>query len=128
MNSNLSNNLKYSGKLLIIFFIIFIILKFVVNFKIYEALLLALIITISILIIENIIYINYEASDPLNCDQCKISQVSENSNEEIPLQEIEKFGIMDSLGNIGSTINSSIKEVENTVKKATPRENKVVLI
>ena len=74
MSSNdLISNLKYYGKFLVIIVVIFILLKFIMNLKIYESLLLALIITVSILIVENLIYINDIASDPLNCDQCKVN-------------------------------------------------------
>ena len=82
ISNNLADNFKYWGKILIVIIVVFLILKFVVNLKIYEAVLLALIICISILIIENLIYINNIASDPLNCDQCKISISS--LSEKIP--------------------------------------------
>ena len=78
ISSDFINNLKYYGKFFIIIIIIFILLKFVVSLKIYESVLLALIIGVSILIIENLIYVNNIASDPLNCDQCKISTVETN--------------------------------------------------
>jgi len=81
MNStDLIQNLKYYGKFLSIIVIVFLLLKFVINLKLYESLLLALIITVSILIIENIIYINDIASDPLNCDQCKVNIVEINED------------------------------------------------
>jgi hypothetical protein len=83
MNSNdFILNLKYYGKFIAIIVIIFLLLKFVMNIKFYEALLLSLIITVSILIIENIIYINDIASDPLNCDQCKVNivEINEDTN------------------------------------------------
>lgn len=67
------SNLKYYGKFLAIIIIIFLLLKFVMSIKTYDALLLSLIITVSILIVENLIYINDAALDPLNCDQCKVT-------------------------------------------------------
>lgn len=86
MNSNdLTSNIKYYGKFLLIIIIVFLILKLIVNLKIYEALLLSLIITISMLIIENIIYINDIAIDPLNCEQCKVNigEINKNDNNTI---------------------------------------------
>lgn len=81
MNSNdLISHLKYYGKFLAIIVIIFLLLKLVMNLRLYEALLLSLIITVSILIIENIVQINDIASDPLNCSQCKISSVEINED------------------------------------------------
>ena len=47
--------------------------QFIIDLKPYEAILLAGIIAVSILIIENIFYINNKVLDPLNCDQCKIN-------------------------------------------------------
>ena len=77
------NNLKYYSKFVFILLVVFLLLKFIINIKIYEALLLACIITVSILIIENIIFINNQASDPLNCNQCKISKVESDEINEI---------------------------------------------
>ena len=81
MNSNsLIQNFKYYGKFLIIILVTFLLLKFIINLKLYEAILLALIITVSILIIENLIYINDIATDPLNCDQCKVNLLGVNGD------------------------------------------------
>jgi hypothetical protein len=73
------NNFKYLGKIAIIMLIVFLILKYAINLRPVEAVLLSAIIAVSVLIIENIIFINNEATDPLNCDQCKVQQVKENT-------------------------------------------------
>ena len=66
ISSETADNFKYYGKFIIIIIIVFLLLKLVVSLKLYEAILLSLIIAVSILIIENLIYINDIASDPLN--------------------------------------------------------------
>lgn len=81
-SSDFMNNIKYYGKYIAIIIMIFLLLKFIMNLKIYESILLALIITVSILLIENIIYINNIALDPLNCDQCKISTIENKTSSE----------------------------------------------
>ncbi len=104
------NNFKYLGKIAVIMLIIFLILKYAINLRQVEAVLLSAIIAVSILIIENIIFINNEASDPLNCDQCKVQQVKEinpNSTSNIT-QSTENFGIIDDL-------QKDIKNITNTV-------------
>ena len=70
------NNLNYYSKVLAILVIVFVLLKFVKNLNVFEALLLSCIIAVSILIIENIIFINNTSSDPLNCSGCNISTIN----------------------------------------------------
>ena len=119
ISSDLINNLKYIGKLSLVFLIVFLLLKFIINLKPYEALLLSLIIIVSIIIIENIISINDIASDPLNCDQCKVSTIdvinsSKNSCNNIvpnPLVETEMkehFYVGDLLSNAANAVNAGI--------------------
>lgn len=121
-------NIKYYGKFIIIIVVIFILLKFIMNVKIYEALLLSLIVTVSILIIENIIYVNDIASDPLNCDQCKvnISEMDNNTNlidlninnlvpnplagMEMEQEQIAEPFISDTIEKIMDNISSSVKK------------------
>ena len=104
---------------------IFLLLKFVITLKIYEALLLSLIITISILIIENLIYINNNATDPLNCDQCKISTIESDNTENIsnpsqttqPLEEQKETFISGTIESLINNISSKISpEKINTLK------------
>ena len=60
MNSfELTNNLKYNGKIIAIFIVIVIILHFIMNQKLKETLLLALVIAVSILTIEKFINFYY---------------------------------------------------------------------
>ncbi len=95
MNSNdLSTNLKYYGKFLTILIIIFLLLKFLMNIKLYEALLLSIIITVSMLIIENIIQIDEIITDPLNCNQCKISSVEINKSDQIDKSNQIKYDVL----------------------------------
>jgi hypothetical protein len=70
------NNLNYYSKVLAILVIVFVLLKFVINLNVFEALLLSCIIAVSILIIENIIFINNTSSDPLNCSGCNLATIS----------------------------------------------------
>ena len=72
---------KYHIKFVVILLIIFLLLKFMVELKLYEALLLSLIISITIIIIENIISINNDVLDPISCDQCKIEKTVELEGE-----------------------------------------------
>ena len=117
MNStDLILNLKYYGKFLAIIVIIFLLLKFVINLKLYESLLLALIITVSILIIENIIYINDIALDPLNCNQCKVNvvQIDEDKDKDKDKDEnIDKDKDKDKDNNNTSNLNISNNVVPN---------------
>lgn len=117
MNSNnLMSNLKYYGKYLIIIIIIFLLLKFVISLKFYESLLLSLIITVSILIIENIIYVNEITLDPLNCDQCKvnINKVNENNNS----SENNKINLMNIVPNPLAETEQLIKhEIKDEIKE-----------
>jgi hypothetical protein len=77
------NNLNYYSKVLAILVIVFVLLKFVINLNVFEALLLSCIIAVSILIIENIIFINNTSSDPLNCSGCNISTIN---NDKIKIE------------------------------------------
>ena len=76
------NNLNYYSKVLAILVIVFVLLKFVINLNVFEAILLSCIIAVSILIIENIIFINNTASDPLNCSGCNIPTDKVNTESE----------------------------------------------
>ena len=78
MNIENHNYINYYTKNLIILVIVFVILKFFINMNLYDAILLSCIIITSILIIEKILSLNSSASNPKNCDQCKIS----NDNNE----------------------------------------------
>lgn len=71
-----SNNLSFIGKILIIVMAVFFILNNLANVDKYQSILLAIIVAVSIIIIENIFYINYMATDPLNCEQCKITDIN----------------------------------------------------
>ncbi len=134
ISSETFNNLKYFSKIGIIFVIVFLLLKYIINLKPYEAILLACIIAVSILIIENIIYINNRASDPLDCDQCKVQKVSDNSNNDNlnnmvpnPLsdnlnsntmsQSVEKFESDTVGGNLLKIFQDKSKELVNNVAK-----------
>jgi hypothetical protein len=83
ISSEFINNIKYVGKLSLVFIIVFLLLKFIINLKPYEAILLSLIIIVSIIIVENLVYINDLASDPLNCDQCKVSTMDVINNNSL---------------------------------------------
>ena len=108
MNSmNSYNNIKYYSKIGLIFLIIFLLLYFIINLKIYEALLLTSIITITILIIENIIMINNDAADPLNCNQCSVSKIEGNQ------QNLEEPFI----GNIAYNFTSTAEGLSNSLNK-----------
>lgn len=142
MNSNdFISSLKYYGKFLAIIVIIFLLLKLVMNLKLYEALLLSLIITVSILIIENIIQINDIATDPLNCSQCKIStvEINEDVNNNLmnnivpnPLAESEQqlntnnnnLEVMEPF--ISDTIEKIIDNVSNAIKKDSSQSNEII--
>lgn len=108
ISSETFNNLKYFSKIAFIFIIIFLLLKFIIDLPSYEAILLACIIAVSILIIENIIYINNKASDPLNCDGCKI-QKDDIGNLPISQESIENFQ------GFGGDILNKIKENSNII-------------
>ena len=99
------DNFKYLGKIVAITLIVFIILKYAINMRQIEAVLLSAIITVSILIIENIIFINNEASDPLNCDQCKVQQVKDNTETNL-LNSINQ----NNLNNSNTLDNSNIPD------------------
>jgi len=143
MNSNdFISSLKYYGKFLAIIVIIFLLLKLVMNLKLYEALLLSLIITVSILIIENIIQINDIATDPLNCSQCKISTVEINEdinnnniiNNIVPNPFAESEQQLNTNNNnlevmepfISDTIEKIIDNVSNAIKKDSSQLNEIV--
>ncbi len=118
------NNFKYLGKIAVIMLIVYLILKYAINLRQIEAILLSAIIAVSILIIENIIFINNEASDPLNCDQCKVQQVKEtntNSTANSTANSTENFGIIDDLQkdikNVTNTILNTNENFQNVEKK-----------
>lgn len=71
-----SNNLSFIAEILIIVTAVFFILNNLANVDKYQSILLAIIVAISIIIIQNIFYINYIATDPLNCKQCKITDIN----------------------------------------------------
>jgi len=127
ISSETFNNLKYFSKIAIIFIIIFLLLKFIIDLPSYEAILLACIIAVSILIIENIIYINNKATDPLNCDECKI-QKDDISNLPISQESIENFqGTLQNnnlfTNNLSSTINEIIDVPPTYVEKVDEIKN-----
>lgn len=140
MNTNdLISNLKYYGKYFVIIIIIFILLKFVMSLKFYEALLLSLIIAVSILIIENIIYINDIAMDPLNCDQCKVNINSNQTDNVNNVDNVDNINLLNMVPNplaeseqiievkepfISDTIEKIINNVSDTLKN-NPNTNKL---
>lgn len=125
-------NIKTLSKYVLIIMVIFLLLKFIINLRVYEAILLTTIITVSIIIIENIILINKIASDPLNCNQCQVSIIETdkiNKNDlmnnlvpnplaeseaesEMKLNNVEPFVSDNMLSNIiefmGNTVNSQL--------------------
>jgi len=105
------NNVKYYSKVVIILLVVFLLLRFVLDIKPYESILLASIIAVSILIIENIIYINNNASDPLNCNQCKVS-VIETDNPKINIDSGTKVEVEEQfVGNITDKLTELIDKV-----------------
>jgi hypothetical protein len=129
MNSfELTDNFKYYGKILIITLIVFLILKFIVYLKTYEAMLLSLIIAVSILIIENIILVSDNISNPLDCNQCKISLVTDNdkkikteqneSNEpnepNQPNQQKETF-VMNEMNSVKNAVDSLLNQITEKI-------------
>jgi hypothetical protein len=124
ISSKTFNNVKYFTTIAaVILIIVFFILKFIIDLPTYEAILLACIIAVSVLIIENIIYINGEVTDPLNCDQCKIQKVdnsSSNSNTNTN-ENFESIGerIMNRLGENSKIISNNL---ESVVDKILPEE------
>lgn len=114
ISSESYNNFKYYSKVVIILLVVFLLLRFMLDIKPYEAILLASIIAVSVLIIENIIFINNNASDPLNCNQCKVSVVDDNITPE--KQNItEPF-----IGNLSNHLN----ELYNNVMEKVFVDNK----
>jgi hypothetical protein len=99
ISSESYNNFKYYSKVVIILLVVFLLLRFMLDIKPYEAILLASIIAVSVLIIENIIFINNNASDPLNCNQCKVSVVDDNISPE-KQNKTEPF-----IGNLSNHLN-----------------------
>jgi hypothetical protein len=75
-----SNNFQFIGKIAIVLFVVFFILNNVADIDKYKSILLSIIVVVAMIIIENIFYINYIASDPLNCEQCKITDVNYNKD------------------------------------------------
>jgi hypothetical protein len=113
ISSETFNNFKYYSKVVVILLVVFLLLRFMLEIKPQEGILLACIIAVSVLIIENIIYINANASDPLNCDQCKVSVVdSDSKTESKPKEEF--------IGNLSAHINDLYNNVVNKVLPNTP--------
>ncbi len=75
------NNLSYYLKVFAILFIILILLKFVINLNWAESILLSCIIAVSILIIENIIFINNSSTDPISCNECVLTPTTQIKND-----------------------------------------------
>ncbi len=129
------NNFKYLGKIAAITIIVFVILKYAINMRQIEAVLLAAIIAVSILIIENIIFINNEASDPLNCDQCKVQQVENTSSPNISKPTVpnsnENFGMLEDLEkdikNITTTILNTKENFQNVERVENKKESVEIL-
>jgi hypothetical protein len=87
----------------------------------YEAILLAAIIAVSVLIIENIIFINNNASDPLNCNECKVSVIdNDNTPKTSPEKTNEPF-----IGNLGNHLNELYNNVIGKVFVDKPDYGKV---
>jgi hypothetical protein len=107
------NNIKYYTKIILILLIVYLLLAYIAVTKPYEAILIACIVAVSILIIENIIIINNQALDPLNCDQCQISKI----DVELPTtSETEPFGISD----ITSSFSNAIINFGQSMKPTVP--------
>ncbi len=117
------NNFKYLGKIAAITLIVFVILKYAINMRQIEAVLLSAIIAVSILIIENIIFINNEASDPLNCDQCKVQQVDNPSQSQKP-ELNENFGVLEDLQTDIKNVTTSILNTKENYQNVERVENK----
>ncbi len=114
MNSNDNmSSLKYFSKIAFILVIVFLILKYVINLKPYEAVLLSCIIAVSILIIENIFYINSQVTDPLNCDECIIQKVEPKTKENFA-------------GNINNQM-SQEKQLQDLVNKSKDEVVKMIM-
>ena len=86
ISSGTFNNFKYFAKIAVILLFVFLLLISITTLSTSEAILLACIIAVSVLIIENIIFINTQSTDPLNCDQCLVQKVDESNT-----QKLEKF-------------------------------------
>jgi hypothetical protein len=134
ISSKTFNNVKYFTTIAaVILIIVFFILKFIIDLPTYEAILLACIIAVSVLIIENIIYINGQVTDPLNCDQCKIQKVdnsssSSNSNSNSnPNENFESIGekILNRLEENSKIISSNIESVVDKILPDTKPEQPV---
>ena len=113
ISSETFNNFKYYSKVFIILLVVFLLLRFMLEIRPYEAILLAGIIAVSVLIIENIIFINNNASDPLNCNQCKVSVVD---NENTPKSSSENMKNSEPfIGNLGNHLNELYNNVMGKV-------------
>ena len=113
ISSETFNNFKYYSKLFIILLVVFLLLRFMLEIRPYEAILLAGIIAVSVLIIENIIFINNNASDPLNCNQCKVSVVD---NDDTPKSSSENIKTTEPfIGNLGNHLNELYNNVVGKV-------------
>jgi len=84
--------------------------------KPFEAILLAGVIAVSVLIIENIIFINNNALDPLNCNECKVS-VGVNEPKTEPF-----------IGNIGSQLNEFYNDVVGKVFSKKNDESNIKIL
>ena len=108
ISSETFNNFKYYSKVFIILLVVFLLLRFMLEIRPYEAILLAAIIAVSVLIIENIIFINNNASDPLNCNQCKVSVVN---NDDTPKSSEHIKSTEPFIGNLGNHLNEFYNNV-----------------
>ena len=133
-----SNNLLFIGRIVFIPIIVFFILNNIAEIDKYESILLSIMVAVSIVIIETIFCINSQAIDPLNCEQCKITDVNypiKNnyinsnlvpnplSNETNPEYEKEGFAtsnLSTLMGNLTRTItgeNKQSSEEENLLQE-----------
>ncbi len=130
ISSKTFNNIKYFTTIAaVILIIVFAILKFIIDLPTYEAILLSCIIAVSVLIIENIIYINGQVTDPLNCDQCKIQKNdnSNSNNQSINTNEnFESIGerIMNRIEENSKIIGNNLETVfDKIIPPTKPEEN-----
>lgn len=119
ISSETFNNFKYYSKVVVILLVVFLLLRFMLEIRPQEGILLACIIAVSVLIIENIIFINANASDPLNCDQCKVSVDDSESKSSQETKPKEQF-----IGNLGVHLNDMYN---NVVRKVLPTQDKVLV-
>jgi hypothetical protein len=128
ISSKTFNNVKYFSTIAILI-IVFFILKFIIDIPTYEAILLACIIAVSILIIENIIYINGQVTDPLNCDQCKIQKTDNSSSNSNSNENFESIGerIMNRIQENSKILSNNLESVVDKILPETKSEEPVNL-